>query len=331
MRCACSSSCRSCELRGSCRTSGIYRPHYSPTPVPLPRSHQSQHFPCGGCRQRLEASRRIAARCAGGQGETVGGIRGVWESSTERVAGHAEGKARAAHAQEQVNAASDSVSKCQRRRQRTKRRGASSCSVKHLSESKCPAASASSSALRPQSQKVVPTSVAEARTLPDSARWQEAIESEVGSMVKYGVWEHADLPPGKQALPSFFIFDLKRDGRCKARLVAGGHRQREGLDSEEMFAPVCAERSVRMLLAVAAHEGLEIRQFDVCTAFLNGDLEEQEVYMRPPGGMEALGGPGKVVRLRKALICARGSSRSARKCTSRKKLSKHPFHNFGLN
>jgi hypothetical protein len=205
-------------------------------PVPGTRNPVLQYlFPMRGP-QTKTASRRIAALRAGGQGETVGGIKGIRESSTKRVASHTEGKARAAHAQEQVNAASDSVSKCQRRRQRTKRRGASSCSVKHLSESKCPAASASSSALRPQSQKVVPTSVAEARTLPDSARWQEAIESEVGSMVKYGVWEHADLPPGKQALPSFFISDLKRDGRYKAQLVAGGHRQREGLDVEETFA-----------------------------------------------------------------------------------------------
>jgi hypothetical protein len=133
----------------------------------------------------------------GRQGETVGGIRGVRESPTERVAGHAEGKARAGHAQEQVNAASGSVSKRQRKQQRTKWQVTSSYSVEHLSGSKCTAVSASSSALQPQSQKVVPTSVAEARTAPDSARWQEAIESEVGSMVKYGVWEHADLPPGK--------------------------------------------------------------------------------------------------------------------------------------
>jgi hypothetical protein len=115
------------------------------------------------------------------------------------------------------------------------------------------------------------------------------------------VWEECELPAGKQALPSRFVLERKRDGRYKARLVAGGPRQQYGLDFEDTFAPVCSYRTMRMILTVSAHENLVLRQFDVRTAFLNGELEE-EVYVRPPPGAEhpAVGNK-QVLRLRRAL------------------------------
>jgi hypothetical protein len=116
---------------------------------------------------------------------------------------------------------------------------------------------------------------------PDAARWQAAIDEEIELGREFGVWEECDLPAGKQALPSRFVLDRKRDGRYKARLVAGGHRQQYGLDFEDTFAPVCSYRTMRMILAVSAHENLVLRQFDVRTAFLNGELEE-EVYVLCP-------------------------------------------------
>jgi transposase InsO family protein len=100
-----------------------------------------------------------------------------------------------------------------------------------------------------------PRSVREALCRPDRVNWQAAIEAEVGSCIEYGVWEACDLPAGRQVLPSHFVLERKRDGRYKARLVAGGHCQQRGLDFDETFAPVY--RSVRMMLAVSAHEGLE--------------------------------------------------------------------------
>jgi hypothetical protein len=128
--------------------------------------------------------------------------------------------------------------------------------------------------------------------------------------MKFGVWEEVDLPEGKQALPSFFIFEVKRDGRYKARLVAGGHRQQQGLDFEETYASVGSYRTMRMMMAVAAHENLELRQFDVRTAFLNGWLKE-EVYLRVPAGLERkLGTGGKVLRLRRAIYGLKQASRA---------------------
>jgi hypothetical protein len=76
--------------------------------------------------------------------------------------------------------------------------------------------------------------------LPDAAQWLQAIEEEVAACLAFNVWEACELPSGKQALPSHFIFDRKRDGRFKARLVAGGHLKLQGLDFQETFASVCA-------------------------------------------------------------------------------------------
>jgi hypothetical protein len=75
-------------------------------------------------------------------------------------------------------------------------------------------------------------------------------------------------------------------------LVAGGHKQRPGIAFNETFAPVWSYRTLRMMLAVAEHAGLLLRQFVIKTAFLHGDLKE-EVYVRPPRGWEYLtGGSG---------------------------------------
>ena len=164
-------------------------------------------------------------------------------------------------------------------------------------------------AAEPEFCMLAPRSVAEALSRPDAAMWQQAIDEEVASILQYGVWSECELPAGKQALPTHFVFEVKRDGRYKARLVAGGHRQQHGLDFEETYAPVCSYRTMRMLLAVAAHEDLELRQFDIRTAFLNGELEE-EVYVRPPRGAEYLAPRGRSLRLWRALYGLRQAGRA---------------------
>ena len=154
-----------------------------------------------------------------------------------------------------------------------------------------------------------PRSVAEALSRPDAAEWQRAIDEELASCMEYEVWEEVDLPPGKQALPSRMVLERKRDGRYKARLVAGGHKQQQGLDFDETYAPVCGLRTLRMVIAVAAHEKLEMRQFDIRTAFLNGELAE-EVYIRAPAGAPGLANQGRVLRLRRALYGLRQAGRA---------------------
>ncbi|MEY2931251.1 MAG: hypothetical protein RL033_2000 [Pseudomonadota bacterium] len=163
-------------------------------------------------------------------------------------------------------------------------------------------------------RRAPPQSVAEALAGPDAELWRRAIKEEVDSCLEYEVWTPCSLPPDRQALPCHFIFSVKRDGRHKARLVAGGHRQVQGLDFYETYASVCGFRTVRMIAAIAAREGLHLRQFDICSAFLNGTLEE-EVYLRPPAGVDPpLAEPGKVLRLRRALYGLRQAGRAWQKC-----------------
>jgi hypothetical protein len=103
----------------------------------------------------------------------------------------------------------------------------------------------------PRSHPLSPSTVQEALSGPDAAEWQAAIDEEVQACLAHNVWEPCKLPAGKHALPTRFVLARKRDGRYKARLVAGGHRQRPGRDFQETFAPVCSYRTLRMVLAVS--------------------------------------------------------------------------------
>ena len=81
----------------------------------------------------------------------------------------------------------------------------------------------------------------------------------------------------------------------KARLVAKGYRKKQGVDYDETFSPVAILKSIRILLAIAAHYDYEIWQMDVKTTFLNGNLTEQ-VYMTQPEGFTS-GSGSKVCKL----------------------------------
>ncbi|GKG08074.1 retrovirus-related pol polyprotein from transposon TNT 1-94, partial [Tanacetum coccineum] len=86
----------------------------------------------------------------------------------------------------------------------------------------------------------------------------------------------------------------------KARLVAQGFRQEEGIDFEESFAPVARIEAIRIFVANAAHKNVTIYQMYVKTAFLNGELKE-EVYVSQPEGFVDPDNPSHVYKLKKAL------------------------------
>jgi hypothetical protein len=137
----------------------------------------------------------------------------------------------------------------------------------------------------------------------EAVRWQAADQLEIDAILQLGTWESGGcvLSAGKQALPTHFVRNLKRDSRYTSHLVAKGHKQRPGVDFKETFAPVCSYRTLHMMLAVAAHAGLVLRQFDIKRAFLHGYLKD-EVYVQPQRGWEHLaGGSGGVLRLCRAL------------------------------
>ena len=122
-----------------------------------------------------------------------------------------------------------------------------------------------------------------------------------------------DLPPGKNVVGCKWIFKIKKnaDGsfnRFKARLVAQGFSQEEGIDFHEVFAPVAKYNSIRTVLAVSNALDLELHQMDVKTAFLNGTLEE-DIYMSQPQGCIEKDKPEKVCKLRKSLYGLKQSAR----------------------
>lgn len=111
------------------------------------------------------------------------------------------------------------------------------------------------------------------------------------------------------------ILKVKRnsDGsaqRFKARLVARGFAQRQGIDYEEVFAPTVDFSSVRILLTIAAREDLEVQQADVKTAYLNASLRE-EIFMLQPRGLEEPGKADHVCLLQKSLY---GLKQAGREC-----------------
>jgi hypothetical protein len=145
-----------------------------------------------------------------------------------------------------------------------------------------------------------PLSYAEAMRSADAEEWKVACQYEIDMLAKNGTWVLMDLPVGRKAVKSKWVFKLKADGRYRARLVAKGFTQIPGLDFDETFSPVTCFESLRMLLALAALEDWHIHQMDVKSAFLNGELEE-EIYMEQPQGFIIAGQEAKVCRLLKAI------------------------------
>lgn len=126
----------------------------------------------------------------------------------------------------------------------------------------------------------------QAMTGPDSEDWQEAVASEIKSIIKNDTWEIVNRPENERTIGSRIVLrnKFKSDGtmeRRKARLVAQGFSQQPGIHFNETFAPVARLSSIRILTSLAARLDMQINQFDVACAYLNGDLEET-VYMETP-------------------------------------------------
>ena len=134
---------------------------------------------------------------------------------------------------------------------------------------------------------------------------REEMDSKIQSMHQNQVWYLVDPPEGRVPIGCNWIFKKKigADGQIdtfKASLVAKGYRQRQGVDYDETFSPVAMIKSIRILLAIAAHYDYEIWKIDMKIAFLNGNLEE-EVYMIQPEGYTSKEFPEKVYRLQRSI------------------------------
>ncbi|GJR57185.1 retrovirus-related pol polyprotein from transposon TNT 1-94 [Tanacetum coccineum] len=149
---------------------------------------------------------------------------------------------------------------------------------------------------------IEPANVAEALKDVD---WVSAMQDELDQFARLKVWRLVPRPEGKTIIKTKWIFKNKKDESSlviqnKARLVAVGYCQQEGIDYDETFAPVARIEAIRLFLAYAAHKDFTVFQMDVKTAFLNGILKE-EVYVGQPPGFVSKQYPDHVYALDKAL------------------------------
>jgi hypothetical protein len=124
-------------------------------------------------------------------------------------------------------------------------------------------------------------------------------------IIKNDVWEIVPRPKRKDVVSSKWLYKIKHvaDGsieKYKARSVARGFSQKEGIDYEETFAPVARYTSIRTIIALSAKMKWKLHQMDVKTTFLNGVIEE-EVYIEQPQGFEVEDRKTHVCKMKKAL------------------------------
>ncbi|KAJ9519136.1 hypothetical protein QJQ45_007693 [Haematococcus lacustris] len=157
--------------------------------------------------------------------------------------------------------------------------------------------------------------VAEALSGPQADMWLQAMHAELASLHENQTWCLVDKPDGARVLPTKWVLKIKRDAagaieKFKARLVAKGYMQVSGVDVGDVYAPVSKHTTLRTLLAKAAAEDMEVHQVDVDAAFLNGQLEPNEIiYVQQPEGFVE-GSRNTVCKLQKALYGLRQAPRA---------------------
>ncbi|CAI7886975.1 unnamed protein product [Closterium sp. NIES-53] len=135
----------------------------------------------------------------------------------------------------------------------------------------------------------IPTlrSYAEAIEGPYSSQWQAAMDADMASWKSTGTYVDEVPPPGANIVSGMWIFRVKRPPGSppvfKARYVARGFSQREGVDYFQTFSPTPKMTTLRVLLHVAGERDYELHSLDFRTAFLQGSLHEEIWLRRSPG------------------------------------------------
>ncbi|GJZ23196.1 putative ribonuclease H-like domain-containing protein [Tanacetum coccineum] len=150
--------------------------------------------------------------------------------------------------------------------------------------------------------------------------WVDAIQEELLQFKIQKVWILVYLPYGKKAIRTKWVYRNKKDERGivvrnKARLVAQGYRQEEGIDYDEVFALVARIEAIRIFLSFASNMGFIVYQIDVKSAFLYGIIDE-EVYVSQPPGFVDPKFPKKVYKVVKALYGLHQAPRACVKTAS---------------
>jgi hypothetical protein len=159
-----------------------------------------------------------------------------------------------------------------------------------------------------------PKSFAEAMARPDAQRWKEATDEEMKQHEDNKTFELTELPAGRKALDGKWVFNIRRGIeneiiKYKARYVARGFMQQEGVDYDQTYASVVRATSIRAIFALAALYDHEVQQIDFVAAYLNSDLEE-DIYMKQPTGYVQKGKEHLVHKVTKALYGLKQSARA---------------------
>ncbi|GJT51815.1 putative ribonuclease H-like domain-containing protein [Tanacetum coccineum] len=133
----------------------------------------------------------------------------------------------------------------------------------------------------------------------------DAMQEELLQFKIQKVWILIDLPYGKKAIGTKWVYRNKKDERGvvvrnKVRLVAQEHRQEEGIDYDEVFAPMARIEAIRIFLAFPSYMGFIVYQMDVKSAFLYGKIDEEVYVFQPPSFVDPKY-PKKVYKVVKAL------------------------------
>jgi len=144
--------------------------------------------------------------------------------------------------------------------------------------------------------------------------WILAMQEELNQFQRNDVWDLVPKPQQKNIIGTKWVFrnKLNEQGeviRNKARLVAQGYSQQEGIDYTETFGPVARLEAIRLLLSYAVNHGIILYQMDVKSAFINGVIEE-EVFVKQPPGYEDLKHPDHVYKLKKSLYGSKQAPRA---------------------
>ena len=131
------------------------------------------------------------------------------------------------------------------------------------------------------------------------------MHEEYESIMKNDVWDVVPILEDKEVVTSKWLYKIKHgfDGsaeKFKARFVAHGFSKKEGVDYDDIFAPVAQYTTIRSIIDLAAMQGWNLHQMDVKTAFLHGAIKE-EVYVEQPLGFKVQDWDTHVCRLKKAL------------------------------
>ena len=137
-----------------------------------------------------------------------------------------------------------------------------------------------------EGNSVEPKTIHEAKKADGWDQWYRAMNEEVKALQDNETWDLVRPPTDRDVIPGKWVYKVKMGpsgqvDKYKARYVAKGFKQVEGLDYFENFAPTCKPETFRILLQLSPEQGHVMHEFDVKTAFLHSPIEE-EVYLEQP-------------------------------------------------